>query len=128
MFTNFFSLTLKLHFFFYKQNVFIKTMFSPTTKNITKTISGKKKFSLTFFLPVPFFQQQQKLSPKKMSPKKNCSLKNSNSNCDQTPKLKLWQNSKTQIFTKLKNSNSDKTQKLNLCHNANTQIVTKLKI
>ena len=37
-----------------------------------------------------------------------------NSNYDQTQKLKLEQNSKTQIVTKLKNSNCDKTQKLKL--------------
>ena len=30
-----------------------------------------------------------------------------NSNCDKTQKLKLWQNSKTQIVTKLKKSNCD---------------------
>ena len=41
-----------------------------------------------------------------------------NSNCDQTQKLKLQHNSKTQIVTKLKNSNCNKTE---------TKIVTKLK-
>ena len=47
----------------------------------------------------------------------------------------LWQNSKTQIVTKLKkhilsqnsNLNYDKTQKLKFWLNSNTQIVTKLK-
>ena len=33
-------------------------------------------------------------------------------NCDETQKLKLLGNSKTQIVMKLKNSNSDETQKL----------------
>ena len=59
-----------------------------------------------------------------------------NSNCDETQKLKLWQNSKTQtvtkcditqklqIVTKLKNSNYDKTQKLKLWQNSKNQIVT----
>ena len=37
-----------------------------------------------------------------------------NSNCDQTQKHKLWQDSKTQILTKFKNSNCDKTQKFKL--------------
>ena len=61
-----------------------------------------------------------------------------NSNCDKTQKLKLWQNSNTQIVTKvenseteivtkLKNSNCDKTQKLKFWQNSKTQIVTKLK-
>ena len=66
-----------------------KQCFHQQQKISPKLFQEEKEFSLTFFLPVPFFQQQQKLSPKKMSPKKNCSLKNSNSNCDQTPKLKL---------------------------------------
>ena len=35
-----------------------------------------------------------------------------NSNCDKTQKLKLWQNSKVYAVTKLKNSNGYKTQKL----------------
>ena len=47
-------------------------------------------------------------------------------NCDKTEELKLWQNSKTQmvtklktlIVTKLKNSNLDKTQKLKLLQNS----------
>ena len=39
--------------------------------------------------------------------------------CDKTQKLKLWENSKTQIVRKLKNSNCDESQKL--------EIVTKLK-
>ena len=47
----------------------------------------------------------------------------------------MWQNSKTQIVTKLKkencdrnqNANGDKTQKLRLQENLKTQIVTKLK-
>ena len=44
-------------------------------------------------------------------------LKNSNSdkiqilNCDETQKLKLWWNSKTQVMMKLKNSNCDETPK-----------------
>ena len=63
-----------------------------------------------------------------------------NSNSDKTPKLKLWQNSKSLIVTKPKkklnlwrNSNCDKTQtvtKLKLWQNSNcdkTQNVTKLK-
>ena len=37
--------------------------------------------------------------------------------CDQTETLKLWQNSMTQIVTKLKNSYGDKTQKLKLWQN-----------
>ena len=41
--------------------------------------------------------------------------------------LKLWQNLKNQIVTKLKNSNFDKTQKHKLGHNSKTQIVIKLK-
>ena len=69
-----------------------------------------------------------------------------NSNCDQTQKLKLWQNSKTETETKHKNFKWDKTQKLKkkvvtklktqkcdktqtqkLRQNLKTQIVTKLK-
>ena len=43
-------------------------------------------------------------------------------------KLKLWQNSKTQIVTKLKNSNCDKTQIVKKNSNCeNTQIMTQLK-
>ena len=42
-----------------------------------------------------------------------------NSHCEKTQKLKLWQNSKTQIVA---------TQKLNFWQNSKTQIVTKLKI
>ena len=47
-------------------------------------------------------------------------LKNSNcdENFDKNQKLKLWQKSKTQIVTKLKNLNF---------YNSKTQIVTKLK-
>ena len=41
------------------------------------------------------------------------------SNWQETQKLKMWQNSKTQIVTKLKTSNCDKTQKI--------QFETKLK-
>ena len=40
-----------------------------------------------------------------------------NSKCDKTQKLKMWQNSKTEIVTKPKNSNCYKAK--------NTQIVTK---
>ena len=32
-----------------------------------------------------------------------------NSNCYKTPKLNVWQNSKTQMLAKLKNLNRDKT-------------------
>ena len=39
----------------------------------------------------------------------------------------MWQNSKTQIETKLNNSNCHKTQKHTLWQNSKTQIVTKLK-
>ena len=68
-------------------------------------------------------------------------------NCDKTQKLKLWENSKTQIVTKLKTeigtttkispknskfncdetekSNCDETQKLKLWSNSETQIVIK---
>ena len=62
-----------------------------------------------------------------------------NSNFYKTQKLKLWQNSKTQIvtklkkfflqnsktqiLTKLKNSNSDKTKQIKLWKNSKTQIV-----
>ena len=42
----------------------------------------------------------------------NCERKKpKNSNCDKTQKLWLWQNSKTQIVSKLKNWNWDQTQK-----------------
>ena len=63
-------------------------------------------------------------------------MKPKNSNSDKTQKLKLWQNSKTQIGTKLKkiklwqnlicdnNSNCDKTQ---IVTKLKTQILTKLK-
>ena len=62
-----------------------------------------------------------------------------NTDFDKTQHLKLWQNSKTlivtklknsncvktkkktQIVTKLKNTNCDKTQKLKLCQNSTTQ-------
>ena len=50
-----------------------------------------------------------------------------NSNCDETQKIKLWWNSKTQIVMKLQNSNCDETQKLKLWWNSKTQIVMKLK-
>ena len=40
-----------------------------------------------------------------------------------TQKLKLWQNSKTQIVTKLTNSNWDETQKLKLWQNLTVIIV-----
>ena len=77
-----------------------------------------------------------------------------NSTCGKTQKLKLWQNSKSQIaknkneklkfvtklktlnidktqkpnlWQNLKNSNCDKTQNPNLWHNSKTQLVTKLK-
>ena len=56
-----------------------------------------------------------------------------NSNCDKTKKLNWWQNSKSQIVTKLKNSNCNKKKKSNckkkkikLLPNSKTQIVTKL--
>ena len=49
------------------------------------------------------------------------------SNCDKSQHLKMWQNSKTQIMTKLKKPYCDKTQKHKLWQNSATQIVTKLK-
>ena len=36
----------------------------------------------------------------------------------------MWQNSKTQIVTKIKKINCDKTQKLKILPNSKTQIVT----
>ena len=42
------------------------------------------------------------------------------------PPLKLQQNLKTKIVTKLWNSNCDKTQKLKMWKNSKSQIVTKL--
>ena len=48
------------------------------------------------------------------------------SNCDKTQKIKLWQNSKNQIVTKLKNQIVT-TQKLKSWQNSKTEIVTKLK-
>ena len=58
-----------------------------------------------------------------------------NSNCDETQKIKLWWNSKTQTVMKFKKSYCDETQKLKfwqnlklkLCPNSKTQILTKLK-
>ena len=56
-----------------------------------------------------------------------------NFNYDPTQKLKLWQNSKTQIMTKLNNSNCDKNRRKlsqdshSNCAKTETQIVTKLK-
>ena len=57
-----------------------------------------------------------------------------NWNWDQTQNLKMWQNSKSQIVTKLNSncdktqkSNCDKTQKVKLRQNLKTKIVTKLK-
>ena len=47
-----------------------------------------------------------------------------NWNCDKT-KTQNGKNSKTQIMTKLKNSNFDKTHKLKLWQNSKTQIVKK---
>ena len=81
-------------------------------------------FSLSFF---PSFYRVLKIVTK---------LKNSN--YDKSQKTKLWQNSKTQIvskiktqntqnLTKLQNSNCDKTPKINLWQNRKTQIMTKLK-
>ena len=73
-------------------------------------------------------------------------MKLKTSNCDQTQKLKLWWNLKTQIVTKLKfgqtkfhrktqtqivmklkNSKCDETQKLELWSNWKTQFVIKRK-
>ena len=45
-------------------------------------------------------------------------MKFKNPNCDETHEVKLWQNSKTQIVTKLENIK---------CDNSQTQIVIKLK-
>ena len=63
-------------------------------------------------------------------------MKLKNSNGDETQKLKLWSNSKTQILIKknlktwivmkLKNSNCDETQNLKLWQNSKAQIMTKL--
>ena len=53
-------------------------------------------------------------------------MKLKNSNCDETQKLALWWDSKTQILLKLKNSNSDKTDKIKLWQISNcdkTEIV-----
>ena len=41
-----------------------------------------------------------------------------------TAKVKMWQNSKNQIVTKLKSSNCGKTQTIKLWQNPKTQIVT----
>ena len=53
-----------------------------------------------------------------------------NSKCDETQKLKWWQNSKSQIVTKPKKSKCDKTQnvkkKMKTSKCDKTQIVTKL--
>ena len=49
-----------------------------------------------------------------------------NSYCDKTQNLKLLQNSKKQIVTKLK-SNCDKTQKLKLCTNWDKTKIFKLR-
>ena len=46
-------------------------------------------------------------------------MKLKNLNGDETEKLKLWFNFKTQMVTKLKNSNCDKAQKLKLWQNSN---------
>ena len=45
--------------------------------------------------------------------------------CDETQKLKWWQNSKTWKVTKLKNAISNKSQKLKSGQNSKTQIATK---
>ena len=56
-------------------------------------------------------------------------MKLTNSNCDQTQKLKLWWNLKTQIVMKLLNSNCDKIyKKKNSICDSKTHIVTKLKL
>ena len=46
---------------------------------------------------------------------------------DKTQTLKMWQNSKTQIATKLKNSKFDKTLILKIWQNSKILNVTKLK-
>ena len=59
---------------------------------------------------------------------KNKFLWNSIAQILKTQKLKLWQNSKTLVLTKLKYLNFDKTQKLKLWQKSKTQIVTKLEL
>ena len=60
--------------------------------------------------------------------KKNCDKTRKLKLCRKKPwKLKLWQNSRTQIVTKLKNWNWDQTQNFLICQNLKTQILTKLK-
>ena len=51
--------------------------------------------------------------------------KTQNSNCDKTPKLKLRQNLKTQIVTKLKNPNFDKMKRKK---NSNIDKTKKIKL
>ena len=50
------------------------------------------------------------------------------SSSDQTQKLKLWQNSQSQIVTKLKNLNHDSNQKLKVWQNSNCAKTEKLKL
>ena len=49
-----------------------------------------------------------------------------NINCNKTPKVKLWQNSKTEIMTNLRNSNKKKIKNI-IRDKTQTQMVTKLK-
>ena len=58
--------------------------------------------------------------------KTQIAMKLKNSNVDKIKKIRLWQNSKTQIVTKLEANK--KTQKLKLWWNSKTQTVTKLKL
>ena len=55
---------------------------------------------------------------------KNPNFEKTLKKCDKTKKLKLCQNSKTEIDKKLKESNVYKTQKIELRQNSKTQIVT----
>ena len=53
--------------------------------------------------------------------------KTKNSNTSIPQKLKMWQNTKSQIVTKLENSKCDFTQKLKLWQNSKTLAMIKLK-
>ena len=99
-------------------------------KEVTKKLFSQRKIIvfILFFLPkesLPKNWTTQIL----MKLKTQILMKLKNSNCDETQKLKLWQNLKAQIMMKLKKTRIVmKLKKLKLWWNSKTQIVMKLKI
>ena len=91
------------------KNQNLKLWKDPKSQTVTKLENSKYK------------RKKERKKCEKLLTKKIKLLQNSKTQIVTTPKLKLWHNSKSQSMTKVKNSNCDK-----LWQKSKNQIVTKL--